>query len=97
MRVLAHRFHAPSHTGECVVKALAWPPIAIALPLFLMFIALERAVPAIGDFGLKDSTLALAILYASFAFPLCVWLMRAAFRSVPADLEEAASAGPSEA
>jgi ABC-type maltose transport system permease subunit len=66
------------------------PPIAIALPLFLMFIALERAVPAIGDFGLKDSTLALAILYASFAFPLCVWLMRAAFRSVPVDLEEAA-------
>ncbi len=66
------------------------PPIALATPLFVMFITLERAVPAIADFGLRDSTLALAILYASFALPLCVWLMRAAFRAVPLELEEAA-------
>jgi ABC-type glycerol-3-phosphate transport system permease component len=66
------------------------PPIALATPLFVLFVTLERAVPAFAEFGLRDSTLALAILYASFALPLCVWLMRAAFRAVPADLEEAA-------
>jgi multiple sugar transport system permease protein len=66
------------------------PPIALATPLFILFVTVERAVPALSDFGLRDSTLALAILYASFAMPLCVWLMRAAFRAVPADLEEAA-------
>jgi arabinogalactan oligomer / maltooligosaccharide transport system permease protein len=66
------------------------PPIALATPLFILFVTVERAVPALADFGLRDSTLALAILYASFAMPLCVWLMRAAFRAVPADLEEAA-------
>jgi len=66
------------------------PPIALATPLFILFVTIERAVPALADFGLRDSTLALAILYASFAMPLCVWLMRAAFRAVPADLEEAA-------
>jgi multiple sugar transport system permease protein len=66
------------------------PPIALATPLFILFVTVEHAVPALADFGLRDSTLALAILYASFAMPLCVWLMRAAFRAVPADLEEAA-------
>ena len=66
------------------------PPIALATPLFILFVTVERAVPALEAFGLRDSTLALAILYASFALPLCVWLMRAAFRAVPADLEEAA-------
>ena len=66
------------------------PPIALATPLFVLFVTIEKAVPALADFGLRDSTLALAILYASFSMPLCVWLMRAAFRAVPADLEEAA-------
>lgn len=78
-------------TGLVVILLGAFlPPIALAVPLFVMFITLERAVPAIAEFGLRDSTLALAILYASFALPLCVWLMRAAFRAVPMELEEAA-------
>jgi ABC-type glycerol-3-phosphate transport system permease component len=66
------------------------PPIALATPLFILFVTVERAVPALAEFGLRDSTFALAILYASFALPLCLWLMRAAFRAVPADLEAAA-------
>jgi arabinogalactan oligomer / maltooligosaccharide transport system permease protein len=66
------------------------PPIALAMPLFVLFVTIERNVPALATFGLRDSTLALSIVYASFALPLCVWLMRAAFRAVPADLEEAA-------
>src|SRR4029079_14497407 len=41
-------------------------------------------------FGLRDSTLALAIVYASFTLPLAIWLMRAAFRATTVDLEEAA-------
>lgn len=66
------------------------PPIALAMPLFVLFVTAQRAIPVLDEFGLRDSLLALSILYASFAFPLCVWLMRAAFRAVPADLEEAA-------
>jgi ABC-type maltose transport system permease subunit len=66
------------------------PPIALAVPLFMLFITLERAIPALEAFGLRDSTLALALLYGSFSMPLCLWLMRAAFRAVPAELEEAA-------
>ena len=66
------------------------PPIALAVPLFLLFNAIERNVPLANEFGLRDSLVALSILYASFAMPLCLWLMRAAFRAVPEELEEAA-------
>jgi ABC-type glycerol-3-phosphate transport system permease component len=86
------RLRFPGSNGGLVAILLGafLPPIALAVPLFVMFITLERAVPAVAEFGLRDSTLALAILYASFALPLCVWLMRAAFRAVPLELEEAA-------
>jgi ABC-type glycerol-3-phosphate transport system permease component len=86
------RLRFPGSNGGLVAILLGafLPPIALAVPLFVMFITLERAVPPIAEFGLRDSTLALAILYASFALPLCVWLMRAAFRAVPLELEEAA-------
>ncbi len=86
------RLRFPGSNGGLVAILLGafLPPIALAVPLFVLFITLERAVPAIAAFGLRDSTLALAIVYASFALPLCVWLMRAAFRAVPLELEEAA-------
>lgn len=66
------------------------PPIALAVPLFLLFNAFELNVPFLKEWGLRDSLLALSILYASFAMPVCLWLMRAAFRAVPEELEEAA-------
>ena len=84
------RFRGSNGGLVAILMGAFLPPIALATPLFILFITLERAVPAIADFGLRDSTLALAIVYASFALPLCVWLMRAAFRAVPMELEEAA-------
>jgi ABC-type glycerol-3-phosphate transport system permease component len=81
------------------------PPIAIGLPLFVVAITVDKnlpgireAVPAVGFLldnlgfkdGFRDNTLTLAILYATFTLPLTIWLMRAAFRAVPADLEASA-------
>jgi multiple sugar transport system permease protein len=66
------------------------PPIAIATPMFILFFALESFVPGLRELGFRGSTLALATLYAAFALPLAIWLMRAAFWSVPAELEDAA-------
>ncbi len=83
---------AGRQAGLVLVLAGAFlPPIALAVPLFMLFITLERMIPALAEFGLRDSTLALALLYGSFAMPLCLWLMRAAFRAVPTELEDAAS------
>lgn len=86
------RLRFPGHKGGLVAILLGafLPPIAIGLPVFMMLITLQRNVPALNAFGLRDSTLALAILYATLALPLTIWLMRAAFRAVPADLEASA-------
>jgi ABC-type glycerol-3-phosphate transport system permease component len=86
------RFRFPGRrSGLFVVLVGAFlPPIAIATPLFILFFGLESAVPELREIGFRGSTLALAILYAAFALPLAIWLMRAAFWSVPAELEDAA-------
>lgn len=66
------------------------PPIALAVPLFVLLGTLESAIPAARAFGIRGSLAGLGIVYASFSLPFCLWLMRAAFRAVPEELEEAA-------
>jgi ABC-type glycerol-3-phosphate transport system permease component len=84
------RFPGKDVGQVAILLGVFLPPIALAVPLFLLFNAAELNIPLAKEFGLRDSLLALAILYASFAMPLCLWLMRAAFRAVPEELEEAA-------
>jgi ABC-type glycerol-3-phosphate transport system permease component len=86
------RFRFPGRrAGLFVILVGAFlPPIAIATPLFIVFFGLENAIPALREIGFRGSTLALAILYAAFALPLAIWLMRAAFWAVPSELEDAA-------
>jgi multiple sugar transport system permease protein len=80
-----------SRAGQFAVLVGAFlPPIAFAAPLFVLFFALENAVPVLRDIGFRGSTLALGLLYAAFALPLCVWLMRGAFAAVPEEVEESA-------
>lgn len=55
------------------------PPVALMTPLYILLSALH----------LRTTQVGLMLVYASFAMPLCVWLMRGAFRAVPRDLEEA--------
>ena len=74
------------------------PPIALGLPLFVLAITIDKNLPddvlkAISflfPYGIRDSTITLTVLYATFTLPLTIWLMRAAFRAVPADLEASA-------
>jgi ABC-type glycerol-3-phosphate transport system permease component len=68
------------------------PPIALAVPLFVLLGTLENVLPAAREFGVRGSLLGLGIVYAAFSLPFCLWLMRAAFRAVPEELEEAAFA-----
>lgn len=55
------------------------PPVALLTPLFILLSALH----------LRTTQLGLIVVYASLSMPLCVWLMRGAFRAVSADVEEA--------
>ncbi len=56
------------------------PPVALMTPLYILFNALH----------LRTTLLGLTIVYTSFSLPFAIWNMRAAFQSVPKELEEAA-------
>jgi ABC-type glycerol-3-phosphate transport system permease component len=56
------------------------PPVAFSTPLYIVLSILE----------IRTTLLALAITYATFAMPFCIWNMRAAFQAIPKELEEAA-------
>jgi multiple sugar transport system permease protein len=56
------------------------PPIVVIFPLFMGFRALN----------LIDTVAGVAILHSIFNLPMCVWLMKSFFDTVPKSLEEAA-------
>ena len=56
------------------------PPVAVALPMFLMMKA----------FHLLDSRMALVVLYTTFNLSFVIWMMRGFFEEVPRELDEAA-------
>lgn len=56
------------------------PPIAFTTPLYIVLSILK----------IRTTLLGLAIIYAAFAMPFCIWNMRAAFQAIPKELEEAA-------
>jgi len=56
------------------------PPIAFATPLYIVLSILQ----------IRTTIFGLTLVYAVFAMPFCIWNMRAAFQSIPKELEEAA-------
>jgi multiple sugar transport system permease protein len=56
------------------------PPLALVVPMYL----------AAAGLGLLDSRTALVVVYCSFTTPFVLWLFSGYFRSMPAELEEAA-------
>jgi multiple sugar transport system permease protein len=74
------RFRGKNMILATILAVSMFPGIAIVSPLYLFFSQLE----------LINSKLALVFPYVTFTLPLCVWLLTAFFRELPADLEEAA-------
>ena len=68
------------HLAFWVLSQRFMPPIAVVIPVFLMF----RSI------GLVDSRIGLILLYTVFALPFTIWMMYAYFRQMPVELEEAA-------
>ena len=56
------------------------PPVAFMTPLYIILSMMQ----------IRTSLTALVIIYSAFAMPFCIWNMRAAFQSIPKELEEAA-------
>ncbi|MBI3738656.1 MAG: carbohydrate ABC transporter permease [Chloroflexi bacterium] len=76
------RFRFPGRQPGLFILLLAaiLPPIAFTTPLYIVLSILK----------IRTTLLGLTIVYATFAMPFCIWNMRAAFQSVPKELEEAA-------
>jgi arabinogalactan oligomer/maltooligosaccharide transport system permease protein len=76
------RFRFPGRkTGLFLMLLTAMlPPIAFTTPLYIVLSILK----------IRTTLLGLGIVYAAFAMPFCIWNMRAAFQTIPRELEEAA-------
>ena len=66
--------------GVIILLSRGVPPIALAVPMFLVARKL----------GLTDKHITLIVAYATFLVPYVMWLMRGFFLSLPRELEEAA-------
>lgn len=66
--------------GVLILLSRGVPPIALAVPMFLV----SRKM------GLLDNHITLILAYCSFLIPYVMWLMRGFFLSLPPELEEAA-------
>jgi multiple sugar transport system permease protein len=63
-----------------ILQLRMFPPIAIVIPLLIMWVYL----------GLWDTLPGLIILYGAVTFPFVVWLVRSFFQEVPREISEAA-------
>jgi multiple sugar transport system permease protein len=68
------------HLANWVLSQRFLPPVAVALPLFLLY----------RSWGLYDTQSGLVLTYAVMTLPLTAWMMLAYFRQLPLELEEAA-------
>jgi multiple sugar transport system permease protein len=68
------------HLSFWVLSQRFLPPIAVVLPIFLIYRVLR----------LNDTHAGLIIAYTVFTLPVSVWMMFAYFRQMPGSLEEAA-------
>lgn len=76
------RFRFPGQSVAMITLLIMrmLPPVAILLPLFVLF----KAV------GLSNTRISIIIAYTTFSLPLIVWVMKDYFANLPKELEEAA-------
>ncbi len=75
-----------THFAFWILSQRFLPPIAVVIPIFLMF----RSAPDWFGITLFDRRLGLILLYTVFVLPWTIWMMYAYFRQMPLELEEAA-------
>jgi multiple sugar transport system permease protein len=74
------RFRGNENFANTILSMRFMPPIAVAIPLFLM----------VKGIGLQDSYPGLILPYVAFSLPLVVWIMIGFFDEVPREIDDAA-------
>ena len=74
------RIRGAATIGLLILLSRGVPPIALAVPMFLVARKL----------GLVDKHITLILAYCTFLIPYVMWLIRSFFLSLPRELEESA-------
>ena len=74
------------HFAFWLLSQRMMPPVVLIVPFFLLLREVGKIHPALG----LDSHAALIALYTVFNLPFVIWMMRAYFDAVPAEIEESA-------
>jgi multiple sugar transport system permease protein len=91
--VSRYRFRGRGTFMTVVLSTQMFPGILFLLPLFLIFVNIDRYTGV----ELYGSRLGLTITYLTFALPFSIWLIAGYFDTIPRELDEAArvdGAGP---
>jgi multiple sugar transport system permease protein len=74
------RFRGEDNVVNTILSMRFMPPIAVAIPLYLM----------VKGLGLQDSYPGLILPYVAFSLPLVIWILIGFFDEVPRELDDAA-------
>jgi len=74
------RLRGAAAIGTLILLSRGVPPIALAVPMFLVA----------RNLGITDKHITLILAYCTFLIPYVMWLMRSFFLSLPKELEESA-------
>jgi multiple sugar transport system permease protein len=75
-----YRFKARDHMAFWILSIRMMPPIAAAIPIFIVFRQL----------GMLNTHAGLILVHLLITLPLAVWMLRGFFEEVPIDVEESA-------
>ena len=81
-----YRFSGRGLFSLTVLSTQMFPGILFLLPLFVIYVNLERAI----GIQLYGSYAGLIITYLTFALPFSIWMLVGYFDSIPRELEQAA-------
>jgi multiple sugar transport system permease protein len=81
-----YRFRGRGVFSLPVLSTQMFPGILFLLPLFIIYVNLERAI----GIQLYGSYAGLIITYLTFALPFSIWMLVGYFDSIPRELEQAA-------
>lgn len=73
------RYRGRDVLGFLLLVTQMIPPVLIIIPLYLIFISL----------GLIDSLVGLIVGYFAFTLPICIWMLKGVFDTIPVTVEEA--------
>ena len=74
------KFRGNENLANTILSMRFMPPLAVAIPLFLMIKAIH----------LQDTYLGLILPYTAFSLPLVVWIMIGFFDEIPREIDDAA-------